>query len=112
MVLLCLCPHPANHVHNVDGLKVTVLAAHFHHKETLRSAQMQLLADTLPTRPVHEHPLVLADHNLVMVPGIDTETVSIQDTLSPIVRARDEEPAVLDSLEVQDGWLYAYWAPQ
>ena len=50
---------------NVDGLQVTVLSEHFHHKEGVRSMQMQLLADTLPTLPLHHHVLVLADHNSV-----------------------------------------------
>ena len=59
----------------VDGLQVTVLAAHFHHKEGLCYTQMQILSDTLPNLPPHDHALVPADHNSIMVPGIDTETI-------------------------------------
>ena len=44
-----------------------------------------------------------------MVLGIDSETVSVKDTLPPVVKAREEEAAVLNSPEVQDAWLCAYY---
>ena len=43
-----------------------------------------------------------------MVPGFDSESISVKDTLPPVVKARKEEAAVLNSLEVQDAWLRAY----
>ena len=88
-------------IKNEDGLCATVLAAHFHHSEAQRSAQMHELLDVLPSLPLHEHVLVLAYHNSVIgYPGIDSKSISVKDTIPQVVKARDEEAAVLTSLEV------------
>ena len=69
-----------------------------HHEANKRSAQVQDLLAVLPTMPLHDHKVVLADHNSVVVPGVDSECISVKDTLSPTVKARNEEAVMLDLL--------------
>ena len=58
------------------------LAAHFHHDTDEGCEHMQELLAVQPTLPLHDHKIVFAHHNSIMVPGVDLEHLSKRYTPS------------------------------
>ena len=90
------------------GLHISVIAAHFHHKPSLRLGQFEELREQIPTLGLHPNVVLLADHNSVIVPGIDSEIVTVHDELPQAMRAREAEVEFLASIRVEDAWDHAF----
>ena len=66
------------------------------------SATVGTKLQTMPPLPM----VVLADHNSVMVPGMDSEAISKE--ISTVVSARKVEGSVLGAWALQDAWVHLH----
>ena len=96
------------HLRNVDGLEISVVGAHFHHQPSKRLAQYELLRKQSNYINLGRHCVLLADHNSVMAPGVDSEVCTVHDGLPDAVRARDAELAFCVSHDLCDAWSHAF----
>ena len=87
-----------------DGLVITFVAAHFSDKPTLRQQQWEELQRNTDTFPFSPHVILWADHNSVIIPGVDSEFITVHDNLPPAQRARTAELNCLTELRMQDAW--------
>ena len=91
------------HMRAKVGGDLRVLTGHFSCDPSQRRQQWERLETKLQTMP----PLpmvVLADHNSVMVPGVDSEAISKE--ISTVVSARKVEGSVLGAWALQDAWVH------
>ena len=58
---------------NKDGQLITVIGAHMHHKPGKREAQYELLRKATPHLLLAPHIVMLADHNSIITPGVDSK---------------------------------------
>ena len=97
-------PAVSDFAHAVGG-DLRVLTGHFSCDPSQRRQQWERLETKLQTMP----PLpmvVLADHNSVMVPGVDSEAISKE--ISTVVSARKVEGSVLGVWALQDAWVHLH----
>ena len=94
-----------SHMRAKAGGGLRVLTGHFSSDPSQRGQQWERLESKLQTMP----PLpmvVLADHNSVMVPGVDSEAISKE--ISIVVSARKVEGSVLGAWALQDAWVHLH----
>ena len=94
-----------SHMRAKVGGDLRVLTGHFSCDPSQRRQQWEQLETKLQTMP----PLpmvVLADHNSVMVPGVDSEAISKE--ISTVVSARKVEGSVLGAWALQDAWVHLH----
>ena len=96
------------HLRNADGLEISVVGAHFRHEPSKRLAQYELLRKQSKYINLGRHCVLLADHNSVMAPGVDSEVCTVHDGLLDAVSARDAELAFCVSHDLCDAWSHAF----
>ena len=96
------------HLMNADGLEISVVGAHFHHEPNKRLTQYELLRKQSHYIRLTQHSVLLADHNSVMAPGVDSEVCTVHDGLPDAVRARDAELAFCVNHDLCDAWSHAF----
>ena len=96
------------HLRNADGPEISVVGAHFHHEPSKRLAQYELLRKQSNYINLGRHCVLLADHNSVIAPGVDSEVCTVHDGLPDAVRARDAELAFCVSHDLCDAWSNAF----
>ena len=101
-------PISPQNLENEDGLRVTVLGAHFHHQPSQCEAQYDQLRKHGSLSQMGEHIVLPADHNSVITPGMDAEVATPHDDLPPMARAREMESVFLAELALGDAWMTAF----
>ena len=86
-----------------DGLRLTVLSAHFHDKAAERRRQWEAVDRFVQRHALTVH-VCLCDHNSVVVPGIDSHTVPKSVESADTLLARQVELATLANWNLSDVW--------
>ena len=93
---------------NDDGQLISVIGAHLHHKPAEREKQYQLLRQIRPKLPLADNVVMLADHNSIVTPRVDSEKLTVHDEMPAAVAAREQELLFLSELGVGDAWETAF----
>ena len=90
-----------------DGLRLTVLSAHFHDKAAERRRQWEAVDRFVQRHALTVH-VSLCDHNSVVVPGVDSLTVPKSGESADTLLARQVEVAILANWNISDVWLVVH----